>query len=282
MHTTHFWHLQYLHRAKIEASDDHFTIFISQFLTYCFQLLASISSRKGGHPPVSYLLSPFFLIVLLSIGGQAQNSTYFRKHLEHYEDKPIHYGFLFALPMTRFNITHTEDFLNRDTTARIYGPTTAGFRVGFVVNAYLDDRWDIRSTPGISLYDRVVEYQATRGSQLRELREATWIEIPLLMKYKSQRRGNSRMYMIAGMTFGFEANARRRLRAGAQRLSTKSSDLTIDYGFGFEQFLPYTKFSPEIRFSHGINNLFEPSPNVTINSIRRLTTHTIGLYLMFE
>ncbi|MCU0340261.1 MAG: PorT family protein [Spirosomaceae bacterium] len=224
------------------------------------------------------------LVTVLLMPGisHGQNSTYFRKHLEHYEDKPIHYGFLFALPLTRFNVTHNDDFLARDTTARIYGPTTAGFRVGFVVNAYLDDRWDIRSTPGISLYDRVVEYQSTRGTKLSELREATWVEVPLLLKYKSQRRGNSRMYMIAGMTFGFEANARRRLRAGAQRLSTKSRDLTIDYGFGFEQFLAYTKFSPEIRFSHGIGNLFEPSNTATINSVRRLTTHTIGLYLMFE
>jgi hypothetical protein len=220
---------------------------------------------------------------LLFIGSsQAQTSRYYRTHLEHYDNKPIHYGFLFAAPFTRFNHTYSSDFLTRDTTTRISAPVTVGFRMGFVVNAYLDDRWDFRSTPTVSLYDRVVEYENSRGGKRRELREATWIEIPLLLKYKSQRRMNSRMYMLAGMTFGFETNVRRRLPQGANRLSTKSADLSVDYGFGFEQFLAYTKFSPEIRFSHGIVNLFRANPEVPNNGIRKLTSHTVSLYLMFE
>ena len=64
------------------------------------------------------------------------------------------------------------------------------------------------------------------------------------------------MYMLGGMTFGFETNVRKRLRQGSDFLNTRGSDLTVDYGFGLEQFLAYTKFSPEIRFSHGILNLF--------------------------
>lgn len=214
---------------------------------------------------------------------QGQTSSYYRKHLEYYEDKPIHYGFLFAMPVTRFHIVHNDSFLNQDTTARITAPPTIGFRMGFVINGYLNDRWDIRTTPSVSLYDRVVEYEFTKGSKRRELREATWIELPLLFKYKSQRRMNTRMYMLGGVTFGFETNVRKRLRQGSDFLNTRNSDLTVDYGFGLEQFLAYTKFSPEIRFSHGIVNLFRNNEiNTTSNGIRRLTSHTVTIYLMFE
>ena len=214
---------------------------------------------------------------------QAQTSSYYRKNLEYYDDKPIHYGFLFALPVNRFHIVHSNSFVNQDTTSRITAPTTIGFRMGCVVNGYLNEHWDIRTTPSVSLYDRVVEYEFSGGSKRRELREATWIEIPLLFKYKSQRRMNTRMYMLGGMTFGFETNVRKRLRQGSDFLNTRSSDLTVDYGFGFEQFLAYTKFSPEIRFSHGIVNLFRNNDiNAASGGIRRLTSHTVTIYLMFE
>ena len=228
----------------------------------------------------------FGSFIILFLTGQAVHSQgigYQPKHQEHYEDKTLHYGFLFALPTTRFNFTHSDNFLSSgDSTNLITAPAVAGFRMGLVANLYLNDHWDIRSTPSVSLYDRVLEYKFARGGQRRELREATWIEIPILMKYKSKRRMNSRMYMLGGFTFGFETNVRRRAQVGSDRLNTKSYDVTLDYGFGFEQFLAYTKFSPEIRFSHGLVNLSQAGDSPTNASLRRLTTHTVTLYLMFE
>ncbi|MCP1384344.1 type IX secretion/gliding motility protein PorT/SprT [Runella salmonicolor] len=244
MHTTHVWNLFDLHWKKI----------ILGLLIGCGLLNTS----------------------------DAQTVGYFRKHQEFYDDKPIHYGFLFALPVTCFRLVHDDSFLTQDTTNRITAPVTVGFRFGFVMNGYLNDHWDIRTTPSVSLYNRAVEYEYGSGKKRRELREATWIEIPLLFKYKSQRRMNSRMYMLAGATFGFETNVRKRQLPGSDRLNAKSADLTIDYGFGFEQFLAYTKFSPELRFSHGIVNLYRTNDPNSTASIRRLTSHTVTLYLMFE
>ncbi len=227
----------------------------------------------------------FLVLFFLSLGQSvlAQELKYRPKYQENYEDKDIHYGFLFALPSTRFNVMHSNEFLAAsDSTVLITAPVTKGFRMGFVFNKFLNDHWDLRSTPSISLYERVVEYKFLKGSSRQEIREATWIEIPVLLKYKSQRRMNSRMYMIAGLTFGFETNVRRRQLSGTERLTTRTTDLTLDYGFGLEQFLPYTKLTPELRFSTGLVNMYKPSDNPTSLGIGRLTTHSITLYLMFE
>jgi Outer membrane protein beta-barrel domain len=225
-----------------------------------------------------------FLVCLLCQISVAQSGFKYRpKYQEGYEDKNIHFGFLFALPSTRFNFIHSNEFLSAsDSVSLITAPITQGFRMGFVFNKFLNDHWDIRTTPSVSLYERVVEYQFLKGSTRREIREATWIEIPLLVKYKSQRRMNSRMYMLAGVTFGFETNVRRRQLSGTSRLTTGTTDLTLDYGFGFEQFLPYTKLSPEIRFSHGLVNMYKQAENPTTLGLSRLTSHSITLYLMFE
>ncbi|MCE7062541.1 porin family protein [Dyadobacter sp. CY343] len=212
---------------------------------------------------------------------KAQGLGYRRKHLEYYDDKPIHYGILFAVPFTRFNVKHNSDFLAKDSAFVIQSPTQASFRMGFTVNAFLTEHFDLRTTPSVSLYERQVKFSYPNGTDKIEKRESTWIEVPLLLKYKSLRRVNSRMYMVAGVTLGIETNVKRS-RGNSSRLDTKSTDFSIDYGVGYEQFFEFFKFAPELRFSHGLTNMFQPSKNSIGSGINKLSTHTVTLYLNFE
>ncbi len=224
--------------------------------------------------------------MLLSQVAAAQSSTYkyVRKHKEEYDEKPIHFGFYYALPFTRYNVTYSPAFLNSaDSTLRITSPSNAGFRVGFTFNAYLNDNFDFRSNPGVSIYSRSVKYAMASGNEKSDVRESTWIELPFLLKYKSARRVNSRMYMIAGASLGIETNVRRREAVSQGRLNTSTSDLSVEYGVGFEQFFEYFKFAPELRFSHGIPNVFKGGAASSSSAgIQRLTTHSVTLYLNFE
>ena len=214
--------------------------------------------------------------------ARSQGIGYRRKHLEYYDDKPIHYGILFAVPFTRFNIKHNNDFVSKDSAFVIQSPTNAAFRMGFTINAYLNEHFDLRTTPAVSLYERHVKFSYPNGTDRTEKRESTWIEIPLLLKYKSLRRVNSRMYMIAGVTLGIETNVKRNRGGGAGAIDTKSSDFSIDYGIGYEQFFEFFKFAPELRFSHGLTNMLVPGTNSVGNGISRMRTHTVTLYLNFE
>lgn len=241
-----------------------------------------------------YLRRPqvgLFLLLGLFITDkvQAQGSGYVRRHLEFYDDKPIHYGFLFAVPVTRFTLRHSDKFMESDSAYSIVSPAQGAFRMGFTVNAFLTDHFDIRTTPSISLYERRVKFNypgggAPPGTEKIESRESTWIEIPLLLKYKSARRVNTRMYMIAGVTLGIETNVKRsRGNASASnQLDTRTSDFTVDYGVGFEQFFQFFKFAPELRFSHGLVNMLQPANNASSVGLSRLTSHTVTLYLNFE
>jgi len=232
------------------------------------------------------------LLLLLSFfateRAQAQGTGYVRRHLEFYDDKPIHYGFLFAVPVTRYNIRHSDKFLESDSAYAIGSPAQPAFRMGFTVNAYLNDRFDIRATPSVSLYERQVRFDYPGGGPpgitKLEKRESTWIEIPLMVKYKSMRRVNSRMYLLAGVTLAIETNVKRS-RGGASvanQLDTRTSDFTVDYGVGFEQFFQFFKFAPELRFSHGLVNMLQPGTGRASIGIQRLTTHTVTMYLNFE
>ncbi len=227
------------------------------------------------------ILIAFVLLSLTVQDASAQGQGYRRKHLEYYDDKPIHYGILFAMPTTRYKIEHNSTFMSTDSAFAIQSPRNTAFRMGFIVNAFLTERFDIRLTPSVSLYDRQIKYSYP-NSQKVEKRESTWIEFPLLLKYKSERRVNSRMYLVAGMSMAIETNVRRGRGGNAGTLDTKSTDFTIDYGVGYERFFEFFKFSPELRFSHGIGNVFQPSANSLSKGINKLSTHTVTLYLNFE
>lgn len=215
---------------------------------------------------------------------RAQNKLATRRYMEFYDDKTVHYGFFFAAPFTRFNVRHSEAFVNADSTTSIVSPTQPGFRMGFVFNAGLSKRFDFRVTPTLSLYGRSVQYAFAGGSERTQLRESSWFEVPLLLKYKSVRRGNTRMYVVGGMAFAIETNVRRKENLGfnRERLATRTADVTVEYGVGLERFFEFFKFSPELRFSHGLVNLFDPNATAYSQGISRLTSHTVTLYLMFE
>jgi hypothetical protein len=153
--------------------------------------------------------------------------------------------------------------------------------MGLSANVGLTNHFDLRFTPAVSLYSRELHNSYASTAEVQKLRrESTWIELPLLLKYKSKRRVNSRMYMIAGATLGLETNVRRKKMSIGNELHANGTDFSIDYGFGFEQFFEFFKLAPELRFSHGLVNLL-PS-NAPSTGLKRLTSHSVTLYLNFE
>ncbi len=241
---------------------------------------AYLRRRVNLHWPQTILIVG--LALLAGFQTQAQGYKYVRKHLERYDDKAIHYGFFFAAPVTRFSVGYSPTFLTADSATRIYSPNKPSFRVGFVVNAFLNDRFDLRLTPSVSLFSREIKYDYTNSATRTETRESTWLDFPLLLKYKSERRNNTRMYLLAGGAFSIETNVRRKENVGMSRLSTGTMDVAVEYGIGFEQFFEFFKFAPELRFSHGLINLYRPTTNAAGIGINRLTTHSVTLYLNFE
>jgi hypothetical protein len=87
------------------------------------------------------------------------------------------------------------------------------------------------------------------------------------------------MYVMGGVKLGIEANVKKKSTA----LSANTADLSLEYGFGLEQYFQFFKFTPEIRFSHGLLNLYVPpsivGPYSKLNDIR---SHTVTLVINFE
>jgi hypothetical protein len=87
--------------------------------------------------------------------------------------------------------------------------------------------------------------------------------------------------MIGGIRPGIEVGAKRS-EVDQRSLRVRTFDMTFEYGFGFDFYYPFFKFSPEVRFSTGFMNMVNPDNNEFANSIKKMTTQTVTLYLNFE
>jgi hypothetical protein len=158
---------------------------------------------------------------------------------------------------------------------------TPGITLGFITNLRLHDQVDLRFLPGVSFFQRGVELDFAGGGSATEMIENTYLDLPLLIKFRSQRRENFRVYVIGGAKYSAEIGARRRERT-EQQLRTVPQDFCLEFGFGFDIYFEMFKFAPEIRFSRGFANLLNDDPNIYAESLLNLNSHTVTLYLNFE
>jgi hypothetical protein len=201
--------------------------------------------------------------------------------LPNYDEKKVHFGFLLAGNFTTFKVRHSDYFASKYDTLKSMSPKgSGGFTLGFVTNFRMSELWDFRINPSVGFYQRGVDYNFKNELDAQTI-EATFIEMPLLVKFKSHRRKNARTYLIAGLKPAISTNSKNKDER-VDKLRTKNTDLAIDYGVGFDLYYPLFKFSPEIRFSHGLKNMLIKDNNIFSNSISKMTTHTITLFLNFE
>ena len=219
-----------------------------------------------------------FLSVFVAHFAKAQDPRW--SNQPKYDDRLLHYGFTIGLGTSGYKATYSETYLKNDSI-QFARPTFApAFTLGFVMNMRLHEYLDLRLLPTVGFYSRSIDYQFTNTKKTQSI-ESTMVEFPLLLKYKSKRRKNTRMYVVGGVRLSVEAGAKKKEKKRTE-LRTQGTDFAIDYGFGFDFYLPLFKFSPELRLSHGFVNVLNPDQNIYSLSFDKLTTHTLTLFLHFE
>ena len=70
--------------------------------------------------------------------------------------------------------------------------------------------------------------------------------------------------------------------AQSQQIEFHKKNYSIDIGFGVDIYFSYFKFSPEIKYSYGLRNMFINQGNEYNEMINRLSTRGILISLTFE
>jgi hypothetical protein len=197
----------------------------------------------------------------------------------------LNFGMFLGANFSRFNVNLTDDFLQgqaQDFNGIVNATprNSPGIMIGAYSNFRLNDFFDLRfCVNGFSGYEFGLDYLYADGSKKSKTVEASMLEFPLLLKYRSQIRGIRGMYFVAGIKPAFLLTSR---KDDDENVTVTTRNFSVDYGFGFDVFYDYFKFAPEIRFSHGFTNMLNKSEVNQFNRpLQSLTTHTVTVYLHF-
>jgi hypothetical protein len=192
---------------------------------------------------------------------------------------------------SKFDLDFSEDDVLRQTlqgTTSYYAP---GFHIAVIGDLRLNDWFNLRLLPGVTLITRDVTYSweaAYLGEHpiLEKGRnvESVYGDLPIELKFRAMRFENFRPYLTAGVSYGFDfASLRKnRNRTDQSIIRLQPHDFRYSMGLGFDFFLTYVKFAIEIKMAFGLVDLKVEDPDVYIRAFDNLSSRTFLLSFTFE
>jgi len=245
-----------------------------------------------------------FLVFVSELFAQEQKVNY----LTTFDEKRIHFGFTLGYNMLDFNIVNynpigenpefetgdwPKDPVQIDASSIVRSDVQTlvpGFTVGIVSSLRMTEDLDLRFLPGMSFGERKLTYNipvydinspTIEGMSFYSIK-STFLDFPLLIKYKARRINNDRPFVIFGGAFRQDISR----TAKDDLVKLKSGGFYAEVGGGWDHYFPFFRFSVEGKFSFGLNDQLGPLPQQQrfyySQSIKSLRSNIFTLSFHFE
>jgi hypothetical protein len=227
-------------------------------------------------------------LILLFISHSLNAQKQKPKNESWYDEKLLHFGFTLGFNAMDFNITPKPSALYPDSLYPNVSILNPGINIQIVTNLHVAKYLDLRFLPGVSFGQRVVRYykNGVIYNDQQKL-ESSFLEFPLLLKFKGDRLNNVRPYVIGGLNFRYDLAAKKEYDDEKQiYIRLKRPDLYYEVGGGLDFYLTYFKLSVELKMSNGIGDVLvkEPAPGHPeyYNAIDKMKSQIWVLSFHFE
>lgn len=206
-----------------------------------------------------------------------------RKNLPSFDARPYHFGFILSGNQSDFNFA-IADSLDSDFRGVANLPQ-AGFNMHLMASYTLTRHLRVRFVPGLSFQDRGLNYVFAGQSDVVKRTEAVNLDIPLLLKWRTDRVNNLAAYAVGGIKYARDFQSQEDVNQQLQTdniLRLKSGNLAADVGAGVDIFLPFFKLSIQATTEHGLLNVLIPDDSDYANPLEYLKTRSFVLSFCFE
>jgi len=229
------------------------------------------------------------LIILLFysfsfVYGQRQKP----KNESWYDEKVLHFGFSLGFNAMDFNITPNQAYYDSTSLYPEVSNLNPGINIQIVTDLRPANYLDIRFLPGVSFGQRIVKYYKNGEIYNDQQRlESSFLEFPLLLKFKGDRLNNVRPYLIGGFNYRYDLAAKKEFDDEKPiYIRLVRPDLYYELGAGMDFYLTYFKLSVELKMSNGFGDILvkEPAPGHPefYNVIDRMKSQIWVLAFHFE
>lgn len=233
---------------------------------------------------VFLILFFIFLLNNLILFGQKQKP----KNESWYDEKFIHFGFSLGFNAMDFKITPAQQYFQKDSLYPEVSTLNPGINIQIVTDLRPANRLDIRFLPGVSFGQRTIKFYKNKVlvNDQQKL-ESSFLEFPLLLKFKGDRLNNIRPYVIGGFNFRYDLAGKKEFDDNKPiYIRIKRPDLYYEMGAGLDFYLTYFKLSVELKMSNGIRNVLvqeaAPGHSQYFNAIDKMKSQIWVLAFYFE
>jgi hypothetical protein len=251
---------------------------------YYLVSLKLIHQRRLKRKITHIILSLIFLLIHINSYGQKQKP----KNESWYDEKLLHFGFSLGFNTMDFDITPSQAFLDSTSLYPEVSKLNPGINIQIVTDLRPANYLDIRFLPGVSFGQRIVRYYKDGVLYNDQQRlESSFLEFPLLLKYKGDRLNNVRPYIIGGLNYRYDLAGKKEFDDEKPvYIRIKRPDLYYELGAGLDFYLTFFKLSVELKMSNGIRDVLikeaAPGHSEFYNAVEKMKSQIWVLAFHFE
>jgi hypothetical protein len=259
MHHSNSWHLLPLHWLQKVACATAFSTkkltFIALVLLFAPSLLRGQSAGRGNY---NYL---------------------------DFQSRPYYFGITLGYNNSSYRVFRGKNFILNDSVAGVESLKGPGFNLQIVSNLKLGENFDLRFLPGFSFAERNLIYDPIRKGKADYPNNVSsvFVELPFHVRYKSAPYNDKRMFVVGGIKYSYDIQAKSRTRQIGNTVRISPTDFQAELGVGMQMFFPFFIFSPEFKVSHGLGNVLIYRSDLRESTVlEKLISRTFTVSLHFE
>lgn len=239
---------------------------------------------------MSSLPRTLLLATLFAFGGSVVAQKKFKvENLPNFDLHRFHFGFHLSYNTSDFQMVLDPGAFTQDSLLVLSHAKQPGFNLSMVASLNVNPFLSLRFAPALSFQERLLTYQFRQadGSSIyfQKPVESTYLEFPLLLKYRSARINNFAVYMLGGGKFCIDMASQKDVNNQLDDevvVKLDKYDYAAEVGGGMDMFLTYFKFGIELKAAFGIPNLLIDDGTRFSTPIESLRTKTWVLSFTFE
>jgi hypothetical protein len=226
-------------------------------------------------------------IILTTLSVFAQKSKV--ENLQRFDNKKFHFGFSLGFNGGGFALHRRPYDELVDSAVSIEVVNQSGFNLGIVTDLHIGTMFNIRFIPTLVFAQRNLSYTfLSKDDELFQFEtpiESTYIDIPILFKYRSIRLNNFAAYFIAGAKYSIDLASNEDVNNAdipESIIKLKKNTTSAEVGIGTDFFLPYFKFGIELKMSYTLDDALIHDNTELSNPIEKISPKMFFLTFLFE
>jgi len=201
-----------------------------------------------------------------------------------HDNMPYYFGITLAYNSSYLAATKNIKFVQDDSVFSVEPGASGGISLGLLGTLKLNDFFEFRVNPQLVIGGaKYFTYHTNYPDKVeKKILPSTIVSFPFQLKFTSDRLNNFRTYLLSGVKFDMDLASNSAARNAEDLVKLKKNDFALEAGIGFNFYLPFVTFSPEIKFSYGLTNIHARDPHLKYSNVfekiqSRMITFSIHL-----